>query len=295
VYSILHDRGLKLYGWEEVGMRKTTLDGNPHNIPNPDFTNGGFMLDVWNNTMNGGAEDLAYRLANANYKVVFSGVSNLYFDMAYQKVFDEPGFYWGGFVDIDKPFYLIPEDYYKNSKVDALDNPLPADIFTGKDRLTAYGAANIVGIQGLLWSETVKNSARLEYMMLPKLLSLAERAWAKNPEWAVEKDNAKSETLYAQAWGNFVNVLGKRELVRLDHYNGGYQYRIPTVGATVVNGAVAANLQVPGLAIRYTVNGKEPDASSKLYTAPVAEKGTIRFKVFDTRGRGGRTVVVVNK
>jgi hexosaminidase len=67
------------------------------------------------------------------------------------------------------------------------------------------------------------------------------------------------------------------------------------VGATVVNGAVAANLQVPGLAIRYTVNGKEPDASSKLYTAPVAEKGTIRFKVFDTRGRGGRTVVVVNK
>jgi hexosaminidase len=295
VYSILNAKGLKLYGWEEVGMRKTTLDGKPYNIPNPDFSNGGFMLDVWNNTMGGGAEDLAYRLANANYKVVFSGVSNLYFDMAYQKVFDEPGFYWGGFVDIDKPFYLIPEDYYKNSKVDALDNPLPADIFKGKDRLTAYGAANIVGIQGLLWSETVKNSARLEYMLLPKLLSLAERAWAKNPDWAVEKDNTKSDELYAQAWGNFVNVLGKRELVRLDHYNGGYLYRIPTVGATVVNGAVAVNLQVPGLTIRYTVNGKEPDASGKLYTTPVAEKGTIQFKAFDTRGRSGRTVVVVNK
>ena len=295
VYSILNARGLKLYGWEEVGMRKTTLDGKPHNIPNPDFSNGGFMLDVWNNTMGGGAEDLAYRLANANYKVVFSGVSNLYFDMAYQKVFEEPGFYWGGFVDIDKPFYLIPEDYYKNSKVDALDNPLPPDLFKGKDRLTAYGADNIVGIQGLLWSETVKNSARLEYMLLPKLLALSERAWAKNPEWAVEKDSAKSEALYAQAWGTFVNVLGKRELVRLDHYNGGYLYRIPTVGAAVVNGAVTANLQVPGLAIRYTVNGKEPDVTSKLYTSPVVEKGTVRFKVFDTRGRSGRTVVVVNK
>lgn len=295
VYSILHDRGLKMYGWEEMGMRKTTLDGKPYNIPNPDFSNAGFMLDVWNNTMGGGAEDLAYRLANANYKVVFSGVSNLYFDMAYQKVFDEPGFYWGGFVDIDKPFYLIPEDYYKNSKVDALDNPLPADMFKGKDRLTAYGAANITGIQGLLWSETVKNSARLEYMLLPKLLSLSERAWAKNPEWATEKDNAKSDAMYTTAWGNFVNVLGKRELVRLDHYNGGYLYRIPTVGASVVNGAVAVNLQVPGLAVRYTVNGKEPDAASKLYTAPVTEKGAIRFKAFDTRGRGGRTVVVVNK
>ena len=292
VYSMLNARGLKLYGWEEVGMRKTTLDGQPHNIPNPDFSNGGFMLDVWNNTMGGGAEDLAYRLANANYKVVFSGVSNLYFDMAYQKVFDEPGFYWGGFVDIDKPFYLIPEDYYKNSKVDALDNPLPADIFKGKDRLTAYGANNIVGIQGLLWSETVKNSARLEYMLLPKLLSLAERAWEKNPEWATAKDG---DVLYDKAWGQFVNVLGKRELVRLDHYNGGYLYRIPTVGTSIVNGAVSANLQMPGFTIRYTVNGKEPDAASKLYTAPVTEKGIIRFKVFDTRGRSGRTVVVEHK
>jgi hexosaminidase len=295
VYTILNARGLKLYGWEEMGMRKTSLDGKPYNIPNPDFSNGGFMLDVWNNTMGGGAEDLAYRLANANYKVVFSGVSNLYFDMAYQKVFDEPGFYWGGFVDIDKPFYLIPEDYYKNSKVDALDNPLPPDLFKGKDRLTAYGAANITGIQGLLWSETVKNSARLEYMLLPKMLALAERAWAKNPEWATEKDNVKSEALYEKAWATFANVLGKRELLRLDGYNGGYLYRIPTVGATVVNGTVVANLQVPGLMIRYTVNNKDLNAMSKLYTAPVTEKGTVRFKVFDTRGRSGRTVEVVNK
>jgi hexosaminidase len=295
VYSLLKERGLKLYGWEEMGMRKTTLDGKPHNIPNPDFSNGGFMLDVWNNTMGGGAEDLAYRLANANYKVVFSGVSNLYFDMAYQKVFDEPGFYWGGFVDIDKPFYLIPSDYYKNSKVDALDNPLSPDLFKGKDRLTSYGADNIVGIQGLLWSETVKNSGRLEYMLLPKLLSLAERAWAKNPEWALESDEAKSEALYEKAWGQFTNVLGKREMVRLDHYNGGYQYRIPTVGATLVNGAVVANLQTPGLIIRYTTNGQEPDLKSRVYTGPIKEKAIISFKVFDTRGRSGRTVKVNNK
>lgn len=295
VYSLLKARGLKLYGWEEMGMRKTVLDGQPHNIPNPDFSNGGFMLDVWNNTMGGGAEDLAYRLANANYKVVFSGVSNLYFDMAYQKVFDEPGFYWGGFVDIDKPFYLIPEDYYKNSKVDALDNPLRPDLFVGKDRLTSYGADNIIGIQGLLWSETVKNSGRMEYMLLPKLLALAERAWAKNPAWATEKDNAKSEEMYEKAWGTFANVLGKREMVRLDHYNGGYNYRIPTAGATIINGAVVANLQVPGLVIRYTTNGKEPDVKSKVYTGPVKEKGVITFKVFDTRGRGSRITTVVNK
>jgi hexosaminidase len=294
VYSLLKARGLKQYGWEEMGMRKTAIDGKPHYIPNPDFSNNGFMVDVWNNVMGGGAEDLAYRLANANYKVVLSGVSNMYFDMAYMKSFEEPGFYWGGFVDIDKPFYFIPENYYKNSKVDALGNPLPASAFLGKDRLTAYGAENITGIQGLLWSETVKTSDRMEYMILPKLFGLAERAWAKNPDWATEKDSARSEELYRNAWSTFVNVVGKRELVRLDHYNGGYNYRIPTPGLLASNGAVTANIQLPGFTIRYTTNGKEPDSKSKIYTGPVTDKGTLRFRAFDTRGRGSRTVSVVN-
>lgn len=294
VYSLLKARGLKQYGWEEMGMRKTSIDGKPHSIPNPDFSNNGFMVDVWNNVLGGGQEDLAYRLANANYKVVLSGVSNFYFDMAYMKSFEEPGFYWGGFVDIDKPFYFIPENYYKNSKVDALGNRLNPDVFKGKDQLTAYGAGNIVGIQGLLWSETVKNSARMEYMILPKLLGLAERAWARSPEWAAEKDSARSEELYNSAWNTFVNVAGKRELVRLDHYNGGYNYRIPTPGLQVRNGAVTANVQLPGFTLRYTTDGKEPDSKSKIYTGPVTEKGTVRFKAFDTRGRGSRTATVVN-
>lgn len=295
VHRLLKARGLKLYGWEEMGMRKTTIDGKAHNIPNPDFSNSEFMVDVWNNIMGGGAEDLAYRLANANYRVVLSGVSNMYFDMAYMKSFEEPGFYWGGFVDIDKPFYFIPENYYKNAKVDELGNPLNPEIFKGKDKLTAYGAANIAGVQGLLWSETVKNTARMEYMMLPKLLGLAERAWAKDPQWAVEKDAGRSEELYLQAWNTFVNVVGKRELVRLDHYNGGYQYRIPTPGVIVENGTVSANIQLPGLVIRYTTNGKEPDSKSQAYTAPISDKGTIRFKAFDTRGRGSRVAEIVNK
>ncbi|ACU58984.1 family 20 glycosylhydrolase [Chitinophaga pinensis] len=294
VYDLLKARGLKQYGWEEMGMRKTTVGGKPHNIPNPQFSNNEFMVDVWNNVMGGGAEDLPYRLANANYKVVLSGVSNLYFDMAYMKSFEEPGFYWGGFVDIDKPFYFIPEDYYKNSKVDALGNRLNPAIFQGKDKLTAYGAENIVGVQGLLWSETVKNSDRMEYMILPKLFGLAERAWAKNPDWAIEKDSARSEELYGKAWNNFVNVVGKKELVRLDHYNGGYNYRIPTPGLKLNNGSVAANIQLPGFTIRYTTDGKEPNSKSKVYTGPVAEKGTLKFKAFDTRGRSSRTATTVN-
>ena len=293
VNDLLKARGLQVAGWEEAGMRKTSLNGESQSIPNPDFVNDNFQLNVWNNVIGGGQEDLSYRLANAGYKVVLSGVSNFYFDMAYMKSFDEPGFYWGGFVDVDKPFYFIPFDYYKNSKVDGRGNPVTPELFVGKDRLTGFGASNIPGIQGLLWSETVTSSDRMEYMMLPKLLGLAERAWAQDPAWATEKDPAKADAMYAQAWSVFSNVMGKREMPRLDYYNGGFNWRIPTAGTSVDNGVVAANVQMPGLQIRYTTNGEEPTLKSPLYTTPVQAGGkTVKLKVFSPRGRSSRTTTV---
>jgi hexosaminidase len=275
-------------------MRKTLLDGNQRYIPNPDFVQEKFQVDVWNNVLGWGAEDLAYRLANSGYKVVLSCVTNLYFDMAYYKAFDEPGYYWGAFVDIDKPYYFIPFDYFRNAKEDKFGNPLNRSIFIGKERLTDYGKQNIIGIQGLLWTETVQGPERMEYMILPKMLSLAERAWARDPEWATEKDEKKREQLYAIAWSSFVSTLGQRELPRLDYYGGGYRYRIPSPGASVVEGNVVANLQLPGLTIRYTTDGSEPTVKSKVYTSPLAAKGTVKLKAFSPKGRSGKSVTINN-
>ncbi|WP_246485212.1 family 20 glycosylhydrolase [Chitinophaga qingshengii] len=293
VNDLLKARGLETAGWEEAGMRKTTIDGAAASIPNPDFANDNFQLNVWNNVIGGGQEDLSYRLANAGYKIILSGVSNFYFDMAAMKSFDEPGFYWGGFVDVDKPFYFIPFDYYKNSKVDGRGNPVTPETFVGKDKLTGFGQSNIRGLQGLLWSETVTNSDRMEYMMLPKLLGLAERAWAQDPAWATEKDPAKADALYAQAWSVFSNVMGKREMPRLDYYNGGYNWRIPTAGVSVEEGVAKVNVQMPGLVIRYTTNGEEPTIKSPVYNGPVQAGGKIlKVRVFNTRGRSSRTTTV---
>jgi hexosaminidase len=287
-------KGLYMYGWEEIAMRKTQLDGNPHAIPNPDFVQQGFQVDVWNNSIGWGSEDLAYRLANAGYKVVLSCVSNMYFDMSVYKAFDEPGYYWGAFVDVDKLFYFIPYDYFKNTKEDRLGNPLDRSIFIGKERLTDYGKSNIVGIQGLIWSETVRGPEQLEYKILPKMLGLAERAWAADPAWATEKDPARSEALYADAWSSFATTVGSRELPRLDYYAGGFQYRIPSPGATVVDGKVVLNQQLPGFTLRYTTDGTEPTVKSPAYTAPIAVKGDIKIKAFNTRGRAGKTSTVKN-
>jgi hexosaminidase len=294
VNAMLKARGLFLYGWEEVAMRKTKLDGNNRYIPNPDFVRESFQVDVWNNVLGWGAEDLAYDLANAGYKVVLSCVSHLYFDMAYYKAFEEPGYYWGAFVDIDKPYDFIPYDYFRNAKEDRFGAPLDRSVFVGKERLTDYGKANIVGVQGLLWAENITTPERMEYMILPKMLGLAERAWAKDPEWASEKDEQKSQALYEEAWSAFVNTVGKRELTRLDYYHNGYHYRIPAPGATIENGKVRANVQLPGLTIRYTTDGKEPSGKSRIYNGPVAEKGTVKLRAFTAKGRGGNTTEIRN-
>ncbi|WP_237144345.1 family 20 glycosylhydrolase [Pontibacter pamirensis] len=293
VNDMLKERNLYLSGWEEIGMRKVKQNGKTTYIANPDFANENFHVDVWNNL--GSNIDLAYRLANAGYKVVLTNVTNMYLDLAYQKAYEEPGLNWGGYLDVDKPFYFIPYDYMKNMKVDTDNKPINPSVFAGKERLTEAGKKNIVGLQAPLWSENIRTPERLEYMLLPKLLGLAERAWAPDPVWATEADAAKSETAYNEAWSEFVNILGKRELPRLNYYAGGFNYRIPTAGATVENGKVVANVQLPGLEVRYTINGADPTKNSTLYTGPISEKGTVKFKVFDSIGRAGRVTIIENK
>ncbi|MGZ3821680.1 MAG: family 20 glycosylhydrolase [Mucilaginibacter sp.] len=296
VNQLVKAKGLYLSGWEEMALRKTTLDGNPVYVPNPDFMPEHLQTEVWNNTLGDGNEDLAYKLANAGYKVVLTCVTNLYFDMAHYKSFDEPGYYWGAFSDIDKPFSFIPYDYFKNSKVDKNGLPLNRSIFIGKQRLTDYGKSNIIGIQSAVWGENIKSTQRLEYMLLPRLLGFAERAWSKDPSWATERNNVKSDSLYQQAWVDFLNVLGKRELPRLDYFNGGYDYRIPKPGVILQDGKYVANIQFPGLTIRYTNNGKDPDAKSPVYKDPVTNDNSfIKFRAFDNKGRGSNVTEVAKQ
>ncbi|NVO21254.1 MAG: carbohydate-binding domain-containing protein [Bacteroidetes bacterium] len=292
VHDLLKSRKLVLSGWEEIAMRKTMLEGQKHYIPNPQFVGDDFHVDVWNNGIGWGSEDLPYRLANAGYKVVLSCVSNQYFDLAYEKSADEPGYYWGGFHDVDKPFYFIPFDYYRNTQEDTGGNPISPALFVGKDHLTDYGKSNILGIQGLLWAENVRNPEIRDYLLLPKLLALAERAWAPDPEWATIKDEEKYKEMYNEAWSVFASEAGKRELTRLSYLDGGFKYRIPPAGAVVKDGFIHANCQMPGIQIRYTEDGSWPGINSKLYTGPFSAKGLVKMATFSVDGRRGRVISV---
>ncbi|MDB4925289.1 family 20 glycosylhydrolase [Mucilaginibacter sp.] len=294
IVQMLNANSLYLTAWEEAGSRKVVQNGKIASVIDTELTDKNIHLEVWNNVLGWGTEDLAYKLANRGYKVILSCVTNLYFDLAYVKAFDEPGYYWGGYADVANSFRFIPYDYFKNSAKDRMGNTVNPSVFLNKEKLTAAGKNNIIGLQGALWSENLQSAAKMEYMLLPKLLGLAERAWARDPDWATVADTIKSSVLYDDSWARFVNILGQRELPRLTYYAGGFNYRIPSAGVSKANGWIIANSGLPGFEIHYTTDGKIPTLKSAVFKDSV-KTGRLKIGLFNPAGRSGKIVTVENK
>ena len=254
---------------------------------------------VWNNVAGWGREDAAYRLANAGFDVVLCSATHLYFDLATEKNPAEAGYYWAGFVDARAPFEFVPLDMFKNVRRDVMGRPLAAEAAAAHTRLSPEGERHLIGIQGQLWGENLRSSQLLEYMAFPRMIALAERAWAPSPAWAQIEAASESSAQCALDWNQFANRLGQRELPRLDWFSGGVEYRLPPPGVVLRGGMIHANVAFPGLEIRYTMDGSEPHVGSPLYEAPLPPPIEFRssqigpraqFRSFDSRGRGSRTV-----
>ena len=288
--EILIKRNLFTAGWEEIAL-KPEAHGSRNPIPNPAFMDKKFKAYVWNTVYGGGREDLGYKLANAGYKVVLCNAPNLYFDFSYDKAPKEPGYYWAGFVDTRRSYELTPFDVFKCGKTTTFGQPLDLEALSANmTKLTPAGMKNIEGIQGQLWSETVtKGEEMMEYYYFPKLMGLVERAWAQQPDWATIDNTEQRESALDVEWNKFANAIGQREMPRMDYLLGGINYRIPVPGAKIEDGKLMANIDFPGLSIRYTTDGSEPTASSSEYTEPVAVSGTVKLKAFSTSGRASRT------
>jgi hexosaminidase len=259
VDGILRKQGMFASGWEEMGARR---DGAAQ-VPNPRFLGRGYSLYVWNNTP--GAEDFAARLANAGYDIVLAPVTNMYLDMAANPNPEEPGVNWGAYVDLDTVYDFVPLD----------------------PRLTEAGRKRIRGIEATLFTETVRDAGRLDYLLMPRLMAVAERAWAGDPAWATEADPARAAALHRAAWSGFVNVLGQRLLPRLDLERKDVRYRIAPPGLMLDGGKVLVNHAIPGLTLRYTTDGSAPSSASPLVTGPIRERGVIQVAAFDRNGRSG--------
>jgi hexosaminidase len=280
--AILARHGLAFAGWEETAL--VYEDGGP-----------GFQVYAWNNAWGSGKEDVAYRLANAGYDVVLANAANLYFDLAYAKDSQEPGYYWAGFVETRHAFGFCPLDMIVSAAADPMGQAVPPERLAAMTRLTPQGRRRVNGLQGQLWGENARTRDRIEYLAAPRIVALAERAWAPDPGWCAIADAAARTAAMDDAWNEFANRLGQRELPRLDRAPLAYGYRLPPPGAVAIGRTVHANVALPGLALHYTLDGREPDAASPRYTAPVeAGPDAAVFKVatFDTRGRKSATVVI---
>ena len=289
-------RNLQIHGWEEVALMKTE---NGKYIPNPEFADQNVVPYIWNNMFD--YPDLGYRLANAGYDVVLCNVSNFYFDLAYSKDPQEPGLYWAGFVDTRHSWTFAPFDMFKTTNKNSLGQKLNLESggSGGKgmmivEHLKPEARKNIIGVEAQIWSETIKGKDMLEYYMLPKLIGFSESAWTSEREWETMENKAEREKSIQVEWNVYANTLAKKELPRLSYLNGGYNYRVPTPGAVIEEGKLKANIEYPGLIIRYTADGTEPTINSPQYENPVNVTDTVLLKSFDSSGKFSRTVKLIS-
>jgi hexosaminidase len=129
----------------------------------------------------------------------------------------------------------------------------------------------------------VRDPARIDYLVMPRLAAMAERAWAQDPAWARDADAAA----HRRAWSGFVNALGQRVLPRLDLEHANVAYRIAPPGLLLDGARVLVNHQLPGIVLRYTTDGSAPTAASPLVEGPITAHGKIRVAGFDRTGRRG--------
>jgi hexosaminidase len=286
--DMLAKKNLKTGGWEEVALIKNESGDL---LPNPEFVGKNVYPWVWNNQ--GRWADLAYRLANAGFPIVMCDVSHFYFDFPYNKDPKEPGLYWGGFCDTRDTWQFAPYNSFITNMKTPMGNPLDPDKdFSGLEKLKPGAEKNIIGLQAQLWGETIKGPQMLEYYTLPKLIGFAETAWAKARPWEKETNAIKRKHQMDEGWNLFANALAQKELPRLSGLFGGFNYRIPLPGAITEEGVLKANIEYPGLKIRYTTDGSEPTIQSTVYTEPVKFSGEVRLRAFDAAGRSSRTVLV---
>ena len=257
ISAMLEARKIRIEGWQEVG-----LDNTPeyNAIMTPRIAG----INAWSTV--GSRADVPYRLANDGYPVILSNVTNFYMDMGYSWHQNEQGLHWGGKVDEFDAWSALPANIYATART-AVDGT-PINIITAGDgKIKLEKPENIIGVQAQLWGETLRNYDQVQYMMLPKMMGVSERAWNAVPEWSKDLMDLGS---YFEARHQYNLKIGTRELPLL--HSKGYNFRVGPPGIKVEGGKLLINTQYPDELVTYTLDGSEPTIESPRWTAPVPVK-----------------------
>ncbi|XP_059156889.1 uncharacterized protein LOC131941590 isoform X2 [Physella acuta] len=255
-------KDVTLGAWEDGLMDHASVPWNRTDLPNKEI-----IAQAWQNVWEWGAGSRAYNLANAGYKVVFSPVTHTYLDHPQEPSPEERGLYWGTrYTDAYKTFSFMPDDYYLNADIQRSGEPISLSDICGEDKSGCpplLKPENILGLQGQLWSETVRTPAQFEYMVFPRLLAIAERAWHKAP-WEGKEKGVREQEM-KRDWSRFARGVGRSDMAILDKLK--VEYRVPPPGARQSGNKIAANVEFPDLLIQQRVSDSwwEPFDASKTY------------------------------
>lgn len=248
VATMLQQKGIQVAGWND-GMGET----RPGNMPAKVQTNSWSLLYSEGHIP-------THEQANRGWQTVVSTPEVTYFDFPYQAHPEEPGNHWAArHISTQKIFEFMPDNLPAHAEIwrDTKEHAYQSD-----DSKTQLKQGNeFKGIQGHLWSEMIRTDERAQYMLYPRLLALAERAWHL-PEWALaydyqgkhyhEKSNyfsQDSQKRRDQQWLAFATTLSLKALPKLEQ--AGVLYRIPTVGSQREGNTLATSTSLPQLPIEY--------------------------------------------
>ncbi len=198
VADIALRKGVKIAGWQELAecSDKATAEKIRKVL---------FATHVWNTAWSGGAK-LPYKLADKGYPVVLSNVDYTYADQAYSSNKEEIAHSWAHYVD-DTRSLTIP----------VRNHPY------------------VIGIQGQLFTETIRSFDDVCYDMFPKMLGVFERAW-----------NAGNEVDQS----HFYSTIVYNEIPYWD--KSGIRYHIPQPGLKLADGKVLTYSLLPDATIEVT-------------------------------------------
>lgn len=143
-------------------------------------------------------------------------------------------------------------------------------------------AANLIGIQGSLWTEFTNSPEDAEYLLFPRLAAVAETAWSgkDTKDWPGFLKRLDVLTRHY----DYLGVNYARSMFNIDHL-------VTSNNDTL---KVALTCIRPDMEIRYTTNGKEPDITSAIYqdSLVIVDNVTIKAATFTDGKQKGQTLVL---
>ena len=280
VSKSLAAKGLRAGGWSD-GMGHTETANMPKQV----------QTNIWG-VLHAGAIREGHDQMNRGWDAVLSIPDLGYFDMPYAPHPGEGGYNWASRgVDPYQVYGFMPDNLPANA---ATIRNIQAEGKSIEDKPALQPGRRVAGLQAQLWSETIRTDAQVDYMLFPRLLALAERAWSPAPwtpayqagaayEWGDKRvDAAKLKT----GWQDFAGRVAA-QFPMLEKI--GVAYRVAPPGARIANGRLEANSMFPGTAIEYRIG----DSGWTSYAGPVAVSGGVDVRSRSADGkRASRTVRV---